>query len=290
MVLRSFLETLLRDRTRRRTLPRQVGGERIVVSAAGGLRMLIKPMEEVDPDLLETARLLVRPGNTVWDIGANIGLFAFSAAGLAGRDGQVFAFEPDVQLVTLLRRSQNLSSDQAAAVSVVPCGAAGATGIRSFGIASRARASNALAEYGNSQMGGTRETQTIVCLSSDAMLDSIPSPDVVKIDIEGAEVELLGASKTLLSEVRPAIAVEVGLNNVDEVTWIFVKFGYKLFDGPEGLRLNRELTKAVWNTLAIPEEKLNKFCGFVADADRSEDSSVGTVPDKVANISKTRAS
>jgi FkbM family methyltransferase len=247
--LRTVAERLLRDRTRRRMLP-------IIVSSAGGMGILFKPMTAVDPELFATVRALVKPGHTVWDIGANVGLFTFAAAGIAGAAGKVFSFEPDTSLVALLRQSRGLQPERAANVTIVPCGVAGATGIRSFSIASRARASNALSDYGNSQMGGVRETQTIVCFSADALLDNIAAPDVVKIDVEGAEVELLCSASKLLGSVRPSLAVEVGPDNASAVTSILNEHGYTLFAGPDGYLNRTPIRDATWNTIAIPSEKL----------------------------------
>jgi FkbM family methyltransferase len=259
MSLRRIAERILEDRTRRRTLPSGVGGLPIVVSSAGGLGLLLKPMGKVDPALFATARALVRPGDTVWDIGANCGLFAFAAAGLAGNGGQVVAFEPDVTLVSLLRRSQQMQPPRAAKVMIVPCGVAGATGIRSFAIARRARASNALAEYDHSRQGGARELQTILCLGADACLEMLPPPRVVKIDIEGAEVEMLNGAERLLGAVRPVLAVEVGPDNVAELTSILAAHRYALFDGPAGLASGEEIGAAVWNTIGVPREFVQRY-------------------------------
>lgn len=255
--LRTVAERLLRDRTRRRLLPGDAGGLPIIVSSAGGMGILFKPMTAVDPELFETVRALVRPGDTVWDIGANVGLFTFAAAGIAGAAGKVFSFEPDTSLVALLRKSRSLQPERAANITIVPCGVAGATGIRSFSIASRARASNALSDYGNSQMGGVRETQTIVCFSADALLESLPAPHVVKIDVEGAEVELLKSASKLLGSARPSLAIEVGPDNARAVTQILNEHAYTLFDGPSGYRDRKPVQDAAWNTIAIANEKLS---------------------------------
>src|SRR5579859_3877308 len=88
-----------------RRLPPPFAGARIYVSTEGGLRYLARPMAQVDPPLLRLAAEVVRRGDTVWDIGANMGLFSFAAAVLAGPEGRVLAVEPDTDLVGLLRRS-----------------------------------------------------------------------------------------------------------------------------------------------------------------------------------------
>jgi hypothetical protein len=60
----------------------------------------------VDEALLRNAIELVRPGDVVWDIGANVGLFSFAAAAPAGSAGKIVSFEADVWLAVLLRRSR----------------------------------------------------------------------------------------------------------------------------------------------------------------------------------------
>src|SRR5579863_7207307 len=105
MDLRSAVERASHRLVVRRRLPPPFEGARIYVSTEGGLRYLARTIAQVDPALLRLAADVVRGGDTVWDIGANMGLFTFAAAVMAGPEGRVLAVEPDTDLVGLLRRS-----------------------------------------------------------------------------------------------------------------------------------------------------------------------------------------
>ena len=107
-MLRRLTERITRDWTLRRQLPQDFGGVPILVTPSAGLRYLARSMNDVDPVLMNLVKEFVRPGSVVWDIGANVGLFTFAAASLAGPGGQVMAMEPDAWLVQLLRRSAKL--------------------------------------------------------------------------------------------------------------------------------------------------------------------------------------
>jgi FkbM family methyltransferase len=247
----------LRDRSIVRRLPKDFGSAPIYSSAAGGLKFLMRPIATADPILLATARALVRPGDTVWDIGANIGIFAVAAAALTGsKGGLVVAFEPDAALVQLLRRTAARQPKASAEIRVVPAAVAASTGIRTFHIAVRARAANALDGYGGSQMGGVRERQTVVAFSVEDCLRWLPAPSALKIDVEGAEAEILTNAGALLSSVRPLIACEVAPQNQATITAALLAARYRLFDA-EGLArgVAQECDRATWNTIAIPQER-----------------------------------
>jgi FkbM family methyltransferase len=83
------------------------------------LRYIGRGMKRVDPALLRLAAETVRHGDTVWDIGANLGLFSFAAAVAAGPCGRVLALEPDAVMAGLLRRSAAVNGGHAP-VDVLP--------------------------------------------------------------------------------------------------------------------------------------------------------------------------
>ncbi|HQR65791.1 MAG TPA: FkbM family methyltransferase [Thermoanaerobaculia bacterium] len=216
------------------------------------MRFLLKGMSAVDPALLAHASEFVGDGAVVWDVGANVGLFSVAAASRARSQGRVYAIEPDAWLVGLLRRTAKLQPPDSAQIDVIPCGIARDAGIRTFSIAKRSRSSNHLVEYGHSQAGGVAEQQTIVTFALDDLLRWIPAPSVVKVDVEGAEAEVLQGARVLLEEHRPVVILEVGEQGAAEVTHILKSRSYCLFDGETPGPSRRPIDRATWNTIAVP--------------------------------------
>ncbi|HEY6390471.1 MAG TPA: FkbM family methyltransferase [Bryobacteraceae bacterium] len=251
-MLRTLAERLSRNLSFRRRLPARFGGANILVSPEGGLRYWRLDLEKVDPTLLHAAAEWVRPGNVIWDVGANVGLFTFAAAGLAGPAGQVLAIEPDAWLASLLRRSAKLPAAARAQVDVVEAAVSNRIGMSEFVVASRARSSNHLAGFGLSQAGACREKHQVPTVTLDALLGFNPAPNLVKIDVEGAEHDLLAGAGRLLTTVRPILLCEVSGHSTAAVTKILWSAGYTIFDADAARTERRPLPEAVWNTLALP--------------------------------------
>jgi FkbM family methyltransferase len=249
--LRVAVERLSRGVVLRRRLPADLGGARIYVSPDSGLKLWHRSLGSIGTDLHDIVRRFVQPGMVVWDVGANLGLFAFAAAARAGPSGQVVAVEADAWLACLLRRSAAALPFGHARVDVVCAAAADRPGLLGFVIAARGRGSNALEGYGESQMGGIREAQTAAALPLEILLEHFGrSPEVLKIDVEGAEVLVLrGAAGVLSGPRRPVLVIEVAARNAEEVTALLLSLGYTFHDMDDGCRPVR---RVAFNTLALP--------------------------------------
>ena len=253
--LRNLAEKVTRKWVYRRRLPMDVEEVSLFVSPSAGLRYLFRSMANVDPVLLSLVKEFVAEDATVWDVGANVGLFSFAASLLAGRNGSVIAFEPDVWLVQLLRRSVSLQPSSSAPVTVVPAAVASRTEPRDFCLARRSRAANYVAEYGTPQSGGARETQTVLAVSLDWFLPYSKLPDVIKIDVEGAEREVLAGAVGVFERANPIVICEVGEDAKTGVTEFFHSRGYQLFDGDKPSDERVPLAEATWTTIAMPSLK-----------------------------------
>jgi FkbM family methyltransferase len=206
--------------------------------------------------LLNAAKSLVRPGDVVWDVGANIGLFGFASAGLAGRGGQVLAIEPDPWLSDLLHRSAELNRNLECPIYVLPVAVGDQTGHAMLNIARRGRATNFVSGHQPStQVGGIREAIRVVTVTLDELLEKWTAPSVVKIDVEGAEASVLRGAARLLRGVRPRILCEVSDANRKEASGIFRDAGYVLYDAEKNWPNCGQLEQCVWNTIALPADR-----------------------------------
>lgn len=252
-MLRTLAEKLTSGLSYTRRLPRDLGHNRIRVSPSAGLAYLVRPLAAIDPVLLGLAREFVRPGQVVWDVGANVGLFTFACAHRCGPGGLVVALEPDDSLVRLLGCSSAMQTSSSAPVRIIQAALAQSVDLRTFCIATRSRSANFLEGYGSTQAGGAREAKTIVTVSLDWLAERLPAPDVIKIDAEGAEAEILNGATRLFETRRPVVLCEVSSAASPAVTEFFRTRSYRLHDGQVRGR-RHELSAAPWNTIAVPSE------------------------------------
>lgn len=249
--LRRLAERLLGRLVVVRSLPPEAGGGRIVVSArVGGLKYLFKAARQWDPELLRIAGVLVRPGDHVWDVGANVGLFALAARHRTGPEGTVLMMEADHDAVSLLFATARQGGNE---LTVLPIAVSQADGFIRFAIAKRARAANAIEGFGSTQTGGVLETRILPSRSLDSLLDSFPAPTVLKIDVEGAELAVLGGAIRVLSQCRPRVYCEVTGQTRGDATDLLQRLGYETFDGESfGTDQPRAVGFGTTNLVAVP--------------------------------------
>jgi FkbM family methyltransferase len=249
VVLRSSLEQATHRIVIRRRLPAPFAAARIYVSSEGRLRYLARGMAQVDPPLLRLVAETVKPGDTVWDIGANVGLFTFAAAVAAGPAGSVLAVEPDTMLAGLLRRSAALNTGHAP-VDVLPAAVSDDLSVARFHIARRNRSTNHLDGFGTSQTGGVRVTELVPTFTLDWLAAYFATPDIIKIDVEEAEAAVLAGGSRVLG-LASTIICEVAARNSAVVRDILSRHGYVLYDGDQPSAERVPVADAPPATLAV---------------------------------------
>lgn len=136
-------------------------------------------------------------GCVVYDIGANVGFYTILAASCCGAEGQVHSFEPFPNNLNTLRRHVDLNrlnnvTVHAAAVSET-------SGTLSF-------AEGACPETGKLDESGSLAV-TAIRLDDEVKESRLPAPDVVKIDVEGAEASVLRGMRDVLQNHKPLLLV-----------------------------------------------------------------------------------
>lgn len=260
-IIRTTLEHISRTITLKRQFSMEFNQTQLIVSPGASLSYWKPGLDRRDPMLIDIVKRFIKPGQVVWDIGANVGLFAFAAATKAQKEGRVLAVEADTWLVSLLHRSSQLRANRDLNVDILPVAISDRVGIASFNIAQRGRATNFLASAnGSSQTGGVRETQLVPCVTLDWLSSNYEPPDFVKIDIEGAELLALSGADNLLSRDRPVILVEVSGANQQAATELFSRIHYTLYNAQN--MAAGPIKSSTFNTLALPEEKMTKQYGL----------------------------
>lgn len=265
-VIRRCAEVLLGSVVIRRRIPASAGQAQLVVSGkVGGLKYLLKNSLQWDPELLKIAELLVKSGDVVWDVGANVGLFSKAAAVRSGPNGRIVSLEADIDAVALLNRTIRLPSTGHAEMTVIPVAVGKTSGFVQFAIAKRARAANAIGGHGSTQTGGTLETRTLPCVTSDSLLEHFPGPDMLKIDAEGAECDVLEGALQVLRRVRPVIYYEVSDQAEGRVSELLRQHSYVMWSGQEFDGTEKcGNQSATFNTVAIPQEKRGGYLNVEA--------------------------
>ena len=151
-------------------------------------------------DTLRVLRRLLRPGMHFVDCGANIGYFTIMASRIVGEAGRVDAIEPDPLNRARLEEHLKLNGlrERVRVHAVAASGAAGsATLYHPVGDArNHGEASLILGAA-----GATSETYTVPTARLDELLDH--TPDLIKMDIEGAELSALSGMTRLLRDAHP---------------------------------------------------------------------------------------
>ncbi len=178
---------------------------------------------------LEFWRDHIKEGMVVIDIGANAGVYTFSAAKRVGNSGLVIAVEPFPLCIDLLHATCKINNFNNVAV----CGLAisSLAGKLKFSAGRSSEANKVITDQGASNQLNTIEVDSITL---DSLVDkySLNKIDFLKIDAEGHELQVLQGATKVLTEYKPQIMYENcdSIHNQNLPVAEYLKnMGYKLF-------------------------------------------------------------
>jgi FkbM family methyltransferase len=209
---------------------RKIRPRKIVRGLASGYRICVSPADNLgyllgtsEPHLQRIIRQYVATGDTVYDIGANIGYVSLSLAKSVGPTGRVIAFEPVPRNFDRLR--ENIRINQLANVQLLEFAASEQSGEAVIRIAENL-ATASLVWHRNDPSAAQLTIRTV---QIDQLVESgdLSSPSFVKIDVEGAEGSVLKGIRRTVAAARPVVFMECS-DAGRETTWSLLReLGYR---------------------------------------------------------------
>lgn len=175
---------------------------------------------------------LLRDGMVVYDIGAHVGYYTLLSSLCVGSTGQVYAFEPLPRNLRYLQRHIELNACHNVVVVAKALGTQ--TLIRQFQSGSDS-SQGRLSESGSLDVEGAAIDDLIE-------REKLRAADFIKIDVEGAELEVLKGAACLLEGKGPTIVLELhGAELEAECATLLESFGYEV-----------ETAASAWDMIAKP--------------------------------------
>ncbi len=180
-----------------------------------------------EPEVTEFAKSVIKPGMHVWDIGADVGYFTLLFSQLVGSSGGVTAFEPIPKARVRLQENLRLNNRNNVQIEDRALGRTPGKFILEKPLSvSRVNFAKSKPEQGDIEVAVVR---------ADDLAGQWPIPDIIKMDVEGAEFEILQGMDRLLIEHRPSLILELhgpylplfGTTAERVVAWLEAK-NYKL--------------------------------------------------------------
>lgn len=213
---------------------------------------------------------IVRPGDYVIDVGANVGYHALHMAAIVGEQGKVFAFEPhpgNCELIDL-----GVAANQFTNFELFPNAAGDAAG--EIELLAEGNHTNARINTNPDFDSPTAQRFPVKVVKIDECLRGIPRLRFVKIDAEGAEPMVVAGMSELITLHRPLLLFEffpdfiriTSQSDPEQFLDQIFAHGYKLFvtgetpllteisDSAQVMRLHEESGNTHVDILAIPEE------------------------------------
>src|SRR5215469_6631118 len=169
-------------------------------------------------------KAMLAPDMTIYDVGANVGFFSVIAARLLGPKGRVICFEPLPE--NFRQISHNAMLNGFTNIQVIEKALGNFDGEASFWTSGEPTWGK-LVSTGKTPDKMTGEIMVPVRRLDGIVADNgLPTPDVIKIDVEGAEADVLAGAVEILRRNRPALLIELHGTNA-AVAKLLTELGYK---------------------------------------------------------------
>ncbi|KKR76503.1 MAG: Methyltransferase FkbM [Candidatus Levybacteria bacterium GW2011_GWA2_40_8] len=216
-----------------------------VFSDDPGVGMSLISRGSFEPALTNIFLKTLRSDQVFLDIGANYGYYTILASKLVGKSGRVFAFEPDPENIELLQ--ENIDLNNCTNVAIEQKAVSEKNGKIFFESQKFNKGESAISR------GSSGISVESIALDSFGTKRDIRRVDVLKIDVEGAEIGVLKGAKKLISESRElTLFIEYNPSRIEyyggkpqELMTLLSELGFQILniaDESKGIKLSFSLS------------------------------------------------
>lgn len=157
---------------------------------------------EYDPEVAEFLRDEIRPGDEIWNVGANVGVYVRQLMRWLDSTGRIVAFEPNPVSAELLRANVRLAEDDVN-VEVIESAVGESVGTVTFFTAG----SDGMARGGvpNPELPETSEIEVPVTTLDHFAVERGHKPALIVMDIEGWEIAALKGARSVLGQSQAVV-------------------------------------------------------------------------------------
>ena len=171
---------------------------------------------------IEVFRQVARPGDTIVDVGANIGAHTLYFAKTVGAQGFVYAFEP--QRIIFQALCANVALNSLIHVQCLPVALGERPGKTKVPVMDPVRQNN----FAGLQLGEFPEGEIVDVVPLDSL--HLPQCRLIKIDVEGMESSVLRGAVATIKAHQPFLYVENDRpDKSQELTRLIAELGYKMY-------------------------------------------------------------
>jgi FkbM family methyltransferase len=184
-----------------------------------------------EPNLTSWLEGRLRPGDVFVDVGANVGYFTLLASRLVGADGRVVAVEPFPRTNAVLRRNVAANGAENVRVEDVAVWDSSAE-LELFGASDRIVGGTTLdPDWAARWSFDTEVTVSAEPLANLLTDDEVARAAVLKLDVEGSELQALQGMEPLLPRLRDDVAIVLELEGdaVRIASEVLARFGFEAF-------------------------------------------------------------
>lgn len=165
---------------------------------------------------------LVRKGDTIIDIGANLGYFTRIFARLTGSEGIVWAVEPVPLYREILRKNVSGISN----IIIVPYAMGDKESVEYMGIPGNQPYRHGLTRIIKRDKEGENQFLRVEVRTPQALFGNLDKVDYIKCDIEGYEDRVIPGFLNIIKRDRPVIQIELEENTRKLINDLLLKEGY----------------------------------------------------------------